>query len=512
MQSVRPVLLIGSIFMTATATWAAKALDGGPSGALAAFTSSDPLVKHALALMSEGKFAEAQALLTSDNPSADAATAQARDQTKEIVRRTRLEYSQTPVELLTTIQKKIPDATASDLERWRQAGEAQARVIDGEVKYFKREPANLFRFCAEAKQRRDAHARAQVQDPNAWTLIKHLSRVIEAAEKSGHSEVVPIRHRIAFKVTVHANPPGAKPGSIVRCWLPFPQEYRQQKDVQFSWSRVVPEGKHAAAVLAPNAVDGNPVAGAAQRTAYLEYRIEDPSRPIVFEEEFEYTSFAYYPILKDEDARPLAASWNGACLGERPPHIVFSPELKQTVEQIVGAETNPLKKVRAIFHWIDANIKYHAEEEYCVIPSFAGACLSRHKGDCGIQSMLFVAMCRAAGVPARWQSGWETKRDSDSMHDWAEFYVEPWGWLPADPSYGVQKASDDPRVRDFYIGHQDSYRMIVSLDYGRELIPAKKSFRSEPADFQRGEVEIDGRNLYFDGWEWDITIHWLTDE
>jgi hypothetical protein len=64
--------------------------------------------------------------------------------------------------------------------------------------------------------------------------------------------------------------------------------------------------------------------------------------------------------------------------------------------------------------------------------------------------------------------------------------------------------SDDPRVREFYIGHQDSYRMIVNTDYGHELVPPKQSLRSEPADFQRGEVEIDGRNLYFDEWDYEF--------
>src|SRR5204862_7534420 len=102
-------------------------------------------------------------------------------------------------------------------------------------------------------------------------------------------------------------------------------------------------------------------------------------------------------------------------------------------------------------------------------------------------------MRRAAGLPALRQSGWENKPVGWNMHDWAEFYVEPWGWLPADASYGLQK-SDDPRVREFYLGHQDSYRMIVNRDYGYPLVPEKKSLRSERADLQRGEVEIDGRN------------------
>ena len=38
------------------------------------------------------------------------------------------------------------------------------------------------------------------------------------------------------------------------------------------------------------------------------------------------------------------------------------------------------------------------------------------------------------------------------------------------------------------------------------------SMSSEPADFQVGEIEIDGRNLFYDEWDYDMTIEWLTDE
>ena len=83
--------------------------------------------------------------------------------------------------------------------------------------------------------------------------------------------------------------------------------------------------------------------------------------------------------------------------------------------------------------------------------------------------------------------------------------VMPWGWLPADASYGVID-DPDPRVRDFFCGHMDPYRLIVNLDYSQPFDPPKQSFRSEPIDFQRGEVEIDGRNLYFNEWDWEFEV------
>ena len=36
------------------------------------------------------------------------------------------------------------------------------------------------------------------------------------------------------------------------------------------------------------------------------------------------------------------------------------------------------------------------------IPEYAGI---NQKGDCGIQALLFITLCRYGGVPARWQSG-----------------------------------------------------------------------------------------------------------
>jgi transglutaminase-like putative cysteine protease len=469
------------------------------TGASLAFTSSDPIVQQAIALMNDGKFTDAQTLLASDDGHASAEVARAREEMKEVLGRTRREYSLDAAALLEKIRQDIPDVTLQDIERWTKAGEVQHRIVDGQLKYFRREPANVYRFSEEAKKRKEAAAKPEEKKTD-WTLIKHLSNVVAAAEKSGNVEVLPIRHRIDYTVTIPANTKGAKAGSQVRVWLPFPQEYRQQKEIKL----LEATPKVSDLVIADN--------GVPHRTVCFTHTIEDPARERTYKLTFEYTSSAYYPILKDELAKPLPPNFDRQYLEERPPHIAFSPQLKEKVAKIVGDETNPLAKVRKVFHWVDENIKYHAEEEYGVIPSFSGACLTRGRGDCGVQAILFITMCRAAGVPARWQSGWETKRDKFNMHDWAEVYIEPWGWLPCDPSYGVQKKSDDPKVRDFYIGHQDSYRMIVNLDYGRPLTPPKQTLRSEPADFQRGEVEIDGRNLYFDEWDYDFAVKWLTPE
>jgi len=465
-----------------------------PAGASLLFTSQDPTVVQARQLIEKGNLSQAEALLKESGGDSPASL-----EGLEIISRIRRDFSQSQEQLLARLRQSIPSITADDLSRWTAAGQVQSRLIDGKLAYFGREPANMWRFCGEAKERRTAP-----KTEEGWTLESHIARVIAEAKKTGRRQVVPIRHRVHYTLTVSPDAPGLKQGAVVRVWLPYPQEYRQQSDVKLIST------SPAGAFVAPSAAGEYPLSGTPQRTIYFEQKMSDAKAPLVFKELVEFTSSAWYPILEDSQAKPLPADWQGGSLGERPPHIVFTPGIRKTVAQIVGSETNPLINARKIFHWIDGNIAYNSEMEYSTIPSLCTKAFTTRRGDCGVQTMLFVTMCRCAGIPARWQSGWETKRVSHDMHDWCEIYIDPWGWLPCDPSYGLRK-SDDPTIREFYLGHQDSYRMIVNRDYGCQLNPPKQSLRSEPLDFQRGEVEIDGKNLYFQYWDYDEKFEWLSE-
>ena len=489
MRFPRPLLILGLIMTTTAAPADDRRLDTPSdtlsSGASLLWTSDDPLIVSARAMILRGELAKASQLLDSTPDGAPTAVAEVRD----VIARIRHDYSLEESALLSKLGRSVREVSASDITNWTRGGQIQFRDIDAQRRYFRREPSNLFRFCPEAISRR-INPPAQ---SNEFLLNDHLADVIAEARRTHSPHVAPIRHRVKLAVTVPKIVKGYKPGATIKAWLPYPQEYgSRQTDVKLISS--IPANPQ----IAPN--------GSIHRSLYYQQQVKDPSKPIRFEAVFEFTSRAEYRQLEDSKVQPLPPNFPVHYLAERPPHIRFSPELKQIVAEVTGKEINPLAKARKIFHWIDANIRYHAEEEYCIIPSFSEAALKRRRGDCGIQATLFVTMCRAAGVPARWQSGWQTKpARQHNMHDWAEIYVAPWGWLPCDPSYGLQK-SDDPAIREFYFGHQDSYRLIVNLDYGGPLTPAKQSLRSEPADFQRGEVEIDGKNLYFDEFDCDFEV------
>ena len=53
------------------------------------------------------------------------------------------------------------------------------------------------------------------------------------------------------------------------------------------------------------------------------------------------------------------------------------------------------------------------------------------------------------------------------------------------------------------------YRLYVNSDYS-DSFALKKVPRSETVDFQRGEVESDKWNLYFDRWRYKMEVSYLT--
>lgn len=71
--------------------------------------------------------------------------------------------------------------------------------------------------------------------------------------------------------------------------------------------------------------------------------------------------------------------------------------------------------------------------------------LQTGSGCCEEYASLFVAVCRASGVPARVVNGYASDRDelaedenpinmSGRRHQWAEFYLDGKGWIPVDPT------------------------------------------------------------------------------
>ena len=314
------------------------------------------ILQEARTAIEQGHFRAADKLLADQIKDPNAPVVDEFAILRETMRRIRLDFAMTPEQMLKKLRGSLPDATAEDVDHWRQQGVLQHRVIDDDVLYFVREPSNLFRFGDEAKSRR----KPVVEPAGKFDLPAHLARLLELAKTSGQPYVDPIKHHIRYEIRVKEGNARLKAGAKVRCWLPFPQEYGPQRDVRLI-SATPPGG-----VLAPN--------GGAQRTVYFEQVLDDPAKPPRFAAEFEYICSASVPDLDPAAVKPYdkdSAAYRENT-AERPPHIVFTPELQAKVNEVVAGEQNPLLRARRIFRWVAQNMKYCAEMEYSTIPNMSG--------------------------------------------------------------------------------------------------------------------------------------------
>ncbi len=212
----------------------------------------------------------------------------------------------------------------------------------------------------------------------------------------------------------------------------------------------------------------------------------------VFALEYSYVSTARYTPLDDALATAELTDEARVELREEAPHIAFTPYLRALCAELCGNETNPLAMARAFYDYITQNVRYSYVRDYRIIDQLAEYPALNLRGDCGLQALMFITLCRIAGIPARWRSGSAVNPGGIGSHDWCEFYVAPWGWLPCDPSYGggAYRAGDEAR-RVHYFGNLDPFRLISNRAIMAEFDPPKRYLRIDPYDNQSGEAEYD---------------------
>jgi len=102
--------------------------------------------------------------------------------------------------------------------------------------------------------------------------------------------------------------------------------------------------------------------------------------------------------------------------------------IRQYAATIIGATTDAQSAVRLLCHWVYATLE---KRPTVSIPS-ARAVLAARQGDCNEHAVLFVALCRAAGIPARICAGLVYMRGGFYYHAWAEVYLTT--WVSIDPT------------------------------------------------------------------------------
>ena len=111
-------------------------------------------------------------------------------------------------------------------------------------------------------------------------------------------------------------------------------------------------------------------------------------------------------------------------------------ELQSRAQDVVAGLETSRDKAMALFDWVHKNV---AKEMTVSLPSALDV-LRTMKGDCNEHTYLYVALCRAAGLPAKVKVGLAYHRAAFYYHAWPAVYVGG-QWLESDPTWG-QKAVD----------------------------------------------------------------------
>jgi transglutaminase-like putative cysteine protease len=121
-----------------------------------------------------------------------------------------------------------------------------------------------------------------------------------------------------------------------------------------------------------------------------------------------------------------------------------SPEIRSLAIRLRGSETSPRVVAERINRWVYDSLR---KEITVGVPS-ALSTLRLRVGDCNEHTQLYVALARAAGVPARVAAGLAYLDGKFYYHAWPEVWLER--WVAVDPTFG-QFPADASHLR-FTIG------------------------------------------------------------
>jgi transglutaminase-like putative cysteine protease len=141
-----------------------------------------------------------------------------------------------------------------------------------------------------------------------------------------------------------------------------------------------------------------------------------------------------------------------------------APEIRKEVDAALGSAgtaATPRAKAERLTRYVNALLE---KKPTISLPS-ARDVLRTKVGDCNEHTALFVAMARAAGIPARIAVGLAFARGAFYYHAWPEVFLDEGGgrglWLPVDPTFN-QFPADATHLR-LARGGLDKQAAIVPL-------------------------------------------------
>ena len=404
----------------------------------------------------------------------------------EILRRLPAEYPYTKAEALELVRRYVPNFSEADFDSLLMRGKIFWRYLDGEARFFGRFFDSLCKtdsFFAEAAEKRGHRI------PGSDRRL--LEESAEKMRAQGELSV-----RITVRAELELEEAFFREGALVRAYLPLPRVTEEQSDI-------VLEEMSAGGQLSAES--------AAQRVVFWEERFGE-NHPFIVSYRFLHTE-RYRDVYglaerMQAEGRAEKQSENGTTKygAEKRTEsgydsALFPPSayLRSLAAALTEGVTEPLVKAKCFYDFITKKVRYSFMPSYFCLDRMAERCAMDRVGDCGIQALLFLSLCEAVGIPARWESGLKTEPKFIGAHDWVRFYTPSFGWRAADLSYGgsAWKRGDELLYR-FYFGNVDPWRMAANARILGETGFPEPEFRADPYDNQVGEMALDGRGLRYE--------------
>lgn len=291
----------------------------------------------------------------------------------------------------------------------------------------------------------------------AWFLLIAFLLPCQAfALARNHSGTVVM----AFDLSAHEK------GKEAELWIPYPVSdmYQTITDVKVG-------GDFATSAVYTDNTNGTPM-------LYAKWGKNGESRKLTFSFRAERREV----IRRDFPAQE--AAWDPADYAQYLKGNRLGPldgKIEKLARSITAGKTSVLEKAKAIYDWTCDNMYREPKTRGCGEGDVC-ALLAKPGGKCADIHSVFVALARAAGVPAREIFGIRLgKKPVEDItgwqHCWAEFYLPGYGWVPVDAA-DVRKAMltenltlKDARTaeyRAYFWGGIDACRVRLSI--GRDII------------------------------------------
>jgi transglutaminase-like putative cysteine protease len=323
-----------------------------------------------------------------------------------------------------------------------------------------------------------------------WPLLLFSALVPAAARESlGYLEL-----KGTYRFEVKPDPDRVAEGTGTQLWWSAPKEWGTQRMVRIE--SIVPPPK--ATYIDPR--NGN---------AIYYWDFDNASKP-AFETRFAWRSLSFSNPVRLNAVEPIDEKDEilKACLAEDAV-IALTPAIRELAERLGSTESNPMLRASVFFHWVVKNLVPPAgmgqTDPRYLLPDADKRVLSKvHIVGAPEYSFLFCALCRAGGIPARPVAGFLVPPGESLPHVWAEFYVSPFGWIPADPwlahaAPDKQRFEIFPQDPDFYFANLDPYRLVLSKGSSVDLRPP-------PASGDDGIWIRRGRASYFLTGVWNARL------